>query len=365
MKIRRAECEVVETKPGVRLATRYGELPDKRAHVFVHLQTDGFEGWGEATPLTWFTGETSATITSILTELWLPRLIGRPVHDVDALLRELARGVPHNPSAMAAIDMAVHDLRARSVRLPLHELLGGHGATSLRRTYPLGIDDLDATIAEAKEWVQRGYTTLKMKIGSPVEESRDRVAAVREAVGTGVRIRVDANAGYDLGTARRAARMLAPFDLELFEQPVSAHDIDAWRALRRSTDIPLMADESLRTLSDALVLVGERLVDHLLIKLIKTGGIRNAVRIAGIAEAAGVDCIISTPFDTQIGAAAALHTAFAIGSTERAHDLPPNPIETSAGFGWVGRPRGIGIGVSGVAGASEVSWLSESERASA
>jgi L-alanine-DL-glutamate epimerase-like enolase superfamily enzyme len=363
MKILRAHCEVRETEAGVRLATRYGELPDKRPHVFVHLETERFSGCGEATPLTWFTGETSSTIASILTEQWLPRVVGRRAHDVDSMLRELARGVPHNSSAMAAIDAAVHDLRARSVGLPLHEFLGGHGATVLRRTYPLGIGDIDSVVSEAREWVERGYTTLKMKIGLPVEESRDRVAAVREAVGTGVRIRVDANAGYDLRTARRAVRMLAPYDLELFEQPVPAHDIGAWRSLRRITDIPLMADESLRTLADALALVSERLVDHLLIKLIKTGGVRNAVRIAGIAEAAGVDCIVSTPFDTEVGAAAAAHTAFAIGSLERAHDLPPHPIESTAPVGWIGRPEGVGIGVDALADPSEVSWAGESRGA--
>lgn len=362
MKIRNARCELVETEPGVRLATRYGDPPDTRSHVFVHLQADDVEGWGEATPLTWFTGETGATVATILTDHWLPLLVGRHIHEVGALLPELARVAPYNSSALAAIDGAVHDLRARSVGLPLYQLLGGHGATSLRRVYPLGIGDLDATVAEAKQWVRRGYTTLKMKIGSPVEDSRDRVAAVRAAVGPAVCIRVDANAGYDLRTARRAARVLAPYDLEMFEQPVPAHDIDAWRALRRSTDVPLMADESLCTLSDALVLVGERLVDHLLIKLIKTGGIATAVKIAGIAEAADVDCIVSTPFDTQVGAAAALHTAFAIGSTERAHDLPPNPVEAPAEVGQIGQPRGVGIGVEGVADPREVSWAEESER---
>lgn len=360
MKVSKADVEIVETSAGVRLATRYGAPPERRTHVLVRLEAEGLEGWGEASPLTWFTGETTETVATILRNRWLPLIIGAHVHHVDALLATLAADLPYNSSAMAAIDMAVHDLRARATGLPLFELLGGHGAETLRRTLPLGIGDVDDTVREAQRWVAAGYTTLKMKIGFPVEDSCRQVATVREAVGENVRIRVDANAGYDLASARRAVELLAPLDIEIVEQPLPADDFDGWRALRASTSLRLMADESLRTPAHALKLVSERVVDVLLIKLIKTGGIRRAAKIAGIAEAAGVECIVSTPFDTEIGAAAALHTAFAIGSLVHSHDLPPHPVEAAAATGWIGQPAGPGIGVHGP-DVAEVSWAAEAD----
>lgn len=361
MRVTTADVEIVETAAGVKLATRYGAPPEKRTHVVVRLEADGVVGWGEASPLHWFTGETTETVATVLRDRWLPLVVGTPVHHVEAVLATLAADLPYNSSSMAAVDMALHDLRARAVGLPLYELLGGHGAETLRRTFPLGIGAAEDTVQEAQRWVSTGYTTLKMKIGFPVEDSVRRVAAVREAVGDAVRIRVDANAAYDLASARTAVNLLEPLGIELVEQPLPADDFRGWRELRAATSLPLMADESLRTPAHALQLVSDRVVDFLLIKLIKTGGIRRAMKIAAIAEAAGVECIVSTPFDTEIGAAAAMHTAFTVGSLDRSHDLPPHPIEGPAATGWIGRPQGAGIGVIGPE-APEVSWAGEAER---
>jgi L-alanine-DL-glutamate epimerase-like enolase superfamily enzyme len=183
----------------------------------------------------------------------------------------------------------------------------------------------------------------------------DRVAAVRGAVGSDVRLRVDANAAYTLAEARTLLRALIPVGLELAEQPIAAGDLEAWRALRRAVDVPLMADESCHAPQDALSLVREHLVDFVVIKLIKTGGIEGARRIAAITDAAGVGCVLSTPFDTPVGCAAAVHVAFAVGAEGHAHDLPPSPVETALVPGRVARPRGPGLGVAGLS-TVEVSW---------
>ncbi len=354
MKIVGGRTHLVETAPGIRLATSYGPPPARRGHVFVELTADdGTVGWGEATPLPFFSGETPETVQVVLDRHLLPAVVGEDPWDVPRLHQRLAEPVAANTAARAAIDVACHDLQARAAGLPLYKLLGASGADSLPRTYALGLGAADAP-AEARRWVARGYTTLKMKVGGGVAADVERVAAVRAAVGPGVRIRVDANAGYSLAAARTLLRALAPLDIELAEQPV-APDLAAWRALRRATDLPLGADESVYSPADALALVGERLVDFLVIKLVKTGGIAGARRIAAIAEAAGVGCILSTPFDTPVGAAAATHLAFAVGSVDRAHDLPPSPVEGPAPPGRIGRPAGPGLGVAGRQD-HEVTW---------
>jgi L-alanine-DL-glutamate epimerase-like enolase superfamily enzyme len=361
MKIGSARAHLVETEPGIRLTTSYGPPPDRRGHVFVEITgDDGTVGWGEATPLPFFTGETPETVQLVLERHLLPPLVGEDPWDLPRLHRRLGQRVAGNAAARAAIDVACHDLQARAAGLPLYKLLGTHGAETLPRTYVLSLGGRADAVAEAKAWVGRGYRTLKMKVGGGVAADVERVAAVRDAVGAVVRIRVDANAGYTLREARELLRALAPLGIELAEQPIAAHDLDGWRQLRRATDLPLMADESLYTPADALALVGGRLVDFLVIKLIKTGGIHDARRIAAIAQTAGVECILSTPFDTPIGAAAAIHTAFAVGSLEHAHDLPPSGIEAAAPPGRIGRPRGPGLGIAGVQ-TEEVSWRREAE----
>ncbi|MDQ4078129.1 MAG: dipeptide epimerase [Chloroflexota bacterium] len=359
MQITGFRCHLIETPAGIRLSSSYGASPTMRGHVQVQLLTDeGIEGWGEASPLTWFTGETPETIKEILESHWLSLLIGEDPHDIPKIHRKLSQDLAANSSARAAIDMALHDLCARAADLPLYKYLGSNGAPTLPRTYALGISDTATAIAEARRWVKKGYHTLKLKVGGDLGTNVERVAAVREAVGPHVRIRVDANAGYELKGARRLIRALEPFDLELVEQPLPAWDYEGWRALRRAVDVPLMADESLNSPQDALQLVKERLVDYFIIKLIKTGGIHHARHIAAIAETADVECIVSTPFDTEIGAAAVMHLAFSVGSREHAHDLPPLSVESEHTVGRIHPPRGPGLAVAGTQN-EEVSWAVE------
>lgn len=359
MRITGSRCYLVETEPGIQLATSYGTLPQRRRHVFVELTTDeGLQGWGEASPLSWFTGETPETIKTILETHWLPLLDGEDPFDLPRIHRLLSTGLAANSSARAAIDMALHDLGARAAGVPLYKYLGGQGAETLPRTYALGITDTRLAVGEAQKWVRKGYRTIKLKIGGNPDADIERVAAVREAVGPDVNIRVDANGGYDLKIARRLLRALEPYRLELVEQPLPPWDFDGWSALRDAVDIPLMADESLHTPQNALELVKRRCVDYLVIKLIKTGGIYYARQIAAIASAAGVECIVSTPFDTEIGAAAAMHLAFSIGSRDHSHDLPPLSIETGHTLGRIHPPAGPGLGIQGAL-TEEVSWASE------
>lgn len=353
------ECHLIETDAAVRLTTRYGTPGKRRGHIVVRLVTDdGSEGLGEASPLPEFTGETPETIKTVLEHHWLPLLVGEDPHHVHRLHEILSNELAANTSALAAVDIALYDLCSRAAGLPLCDYLGSLGADTLPRTCPLGIGDPVTTAAEAKRWVDRGYETVKLKIGRSPTDSRARVGAVRDAVGPDIRIRVDANAALDLAAARQTLKALEPFSLELAEQPLPAWDRQGWGALRESVETPLMADESVHSPRDALELVRDRSVDFLLIKLVKSGGIHRACQIATIAEAVGVHCVVSTPFDTEVAAAAAMHVAFSVGSREHAHDLIPCEAESNRTPGCVHRPRRSGIGVYKVPD-TEPSWTGE------
>jgi L-alanine-DL-glutamate epimerase-like enolase superfamily enzyme len=353
------KCHLVETPTGIELSTSYGAPPPTRRHVVVELMTDeGVTGWGEASPLSWFTGETPETVAEILQSHWLPLLKGEDPFHIPKIHAILGKEMAANSSARAAIDVALHDICARVAGVPLYKYLGGHGAESLARTYALGISDIGVAVEQAKEWVGRGYGTLKMKIGGGPQRDVERVAAVRDAVGPDVNIRVDANNGYDLKNARQVILGLEPYDIEMVEQPLPTWDYDGWSELRRSVDVPLMADESLHSPHSALDLVKRRCVDYVVVKLIKTGGIYRAKQVAAICAAADVECIVSTPFDTEIGGAAALHVAFSIGSQEHSHDLPPMHVETAHSKGRIHPPQGPGLGTEGLSEV-EVSWALE------
>lgn len=359
MRVTGFACEVLETDAGISLSTSWGAPPARRRHVLVRLSTDdGLTGFGEATPLPRFTGETVDTIRAVLEREWLPMVVGRDPHDLPAIHAELSEILPGNTSARAAVDVALHDILAQAEGVPLYKRLGHHGQAELRRTYAIGVGPIDSVVAEAVEWCARGYGTIKLKVGTDAREDVERVLEVRAAIPPETRLRIDANAGYDLKAALWVLRKLEGADIELAEQLTPAHDVEAWRAVRARSPIPLMADESLQSAADAFELAAGRLADYVVIKLIKTGGISNAQRIAAIAATAGIECIVSTPFDTLVGAAAAMHVAFALGSADHSHDIPPLPIEGDQRRGYISAPVGPGLGVTTIT-PEEASWAAE------
>jgi L-alanine-DL-glutamate epimerase-like enolase superfamily enzyme len=213
-------------------------------------------------------------------------------------------------------------------RLPVHRLLGGAHRTTLDLAEAIGIQNPEHTVAEARRLVALGFRTLKLKIG--VEPDRDTAAvrAVRQAVGDGVRIRIDANQGYTSQTAIRVLRRIIDCDLEYVEQPVPAWDLEGLASIRRAVPVRVLADESLHSPRDALELIRRQACDLFGIKLIKTAGLYPARLIAATGEQAGIDTVVISPWESEIGLAAGAHLASALVSARPAQEL--TPIEGSA-----------------------------------
>lgn len=320
--ITNAVARIIQRPPPALLGTSYGEPLDAlREHVIVSVTDDGgHTGYGEASPLPFFTGETAQSIALRLRETYLPLLIGRSPFELLALHAALDR-LPGNSSAKAAIDIALYDLQGKLLGRPVTDLLGGPMRERVAVTYPIGIRSVAEAVAEAERAVERGIRTLKLKIGRDPAADVERVLAVRSAVGAGVRIRIDANAGYTVPVITRLIDQLALAELEYVEQPVAAWDFAGLAAVRRQTGVPVMADESLHTLRDATCLIELGAADVFAIKLIKTGGLTRARAIAALAAAHRVDVVVISPFETQIGAAAGLALAVSAETGERAHEL--------------------------------------------
>jgi muconate cycloisomerase len=192
--------------------------------VFVRIETrDGVIGWGEAACLggpTW-SEESAESISATLERYVLPWLVGRDAAQLETLRLEMGKRVQGNPFARAAVEMALWDLNGRALGVPVHRLLGGRVRDRVPLSWSLAVSNPDAELAEAREKVDKGHRIFKIKTAAhPVAEDVARVRAIREAVGPDVRLRVDANQGWDRPTALRAIRAMEPYDLDFVEQPV-------------------------------------------------------------------------------------------------------------------------------------------------
>lgn len=280
----------------------------------VELRTDdGRVGLGAASPEPYVTGESNADCHAALAEDGLQWLLGRDIRTLPALCRELAQHTPHQPAARAAVDIALHDLYAQSLGLPLVEILGrAHDA--LPTSITIGIKSVEATLEEAGEYLGRGFRVLKVKLGHSLEEDLERLQRLRERIGAQVAIRVDPNQGYSVADVGRFVTATAALDIEFLEQPIAA-DADL-RELPAEVRRRLAADESLLNEADALRLAApEPACGIFNIKLMKCGGVRPARRIAAIAESAGVELMWGCMDESVVSISAALHAALASPAT--------------------------------------------------
>ncbi len=268
--------------------------------------TDGRVGIGEAVPTPQITGETRASIVAAVGGPLGDAVVGRRVDEIDAALEGMSRAIVGNASAKAAVDVAFHDLWARSLDAPLHRLLGG-ARKELVTDVTVSLAPPDVMADAASRRVDDGFSVLKVKLGGPAALDLARVAAVRARVGDLVRIRVDANQSWD---AKGSVALIRRFEdaglgIELVEQPVPARDLDALAYVTASVETPVMADESCFSPADVVELVRRRAADAINVKLMKSGGIRPALAMLAAARAAGIECSVGSMMEANISATAA------------------------------------------------------------
>ncbi|HTG11246.1 MAG TPA: muconate/chloromuconate family cycloisomerase, partial [Candidatus Eisenbacteria bacterium] len=303
------------------------DIPVKRPHkmsfttletvnfVFVRLETsDGHVGWGEAACLggpTW--SEESAESVAVTIERYIaPWLVGRDPTAIEALRIEMATRVQGNPFARAAVEMALWDLAGRALGVPVHRLLGGRVRDRVPLSWSLAVADSEAELEEAQAKVALGHRIFKIKTAAgSLADDVLRVRRLREALGPGVSLRVDANQGWDRPTALQAVRALEPYGLDFIEQPVPRWDLEGLAMIAQRSAVPIMADEACFTPHDALALARLGSISILSLKLTKSGGLLGSLAIARIAEAAGMGCYVGCMIETSLGTAAYLQLALA------------------------------------------------------
>src|SRR3989454_681927 len=207
----------------------------------------GAVGLGNIDPSPGYSAETIEESLSALRGKLAPGVIGADAANIHALNALLDKATPGFLDAKAAIEMACVDLTARALGVPVYAYLGGAVKERLSFNAWIGILPPGEAAAEARKWLDRGFRSAKIKVGGGIEADRDRVKAVREAVGGAMALRIDANAGYDADTAIRLARLVQPCELQLFEQPGPADDLAGMARVRREAGgVPPMAAGSVR-----------------------------------------------------------------------------------------------------------------------
>ena len=279
--------------------------------VLVRVMADSGEcGYGEAPPTAVITGETIGSIRTAIDEIIAPTLKGMEIENIDGIMHRLEKCMVKNTSAKAAVDMAVYDLYAKACGKPLYQLLGG-SKKQLETDLTISVNPIDEMVRDSLEAVSRGFRILKVKVGKGDQGDVDRMIAIRQAVGKSIVLRVDANQGWEAKQAVRLIRAMEDAGVapELVEQPVKAHDLDGMRLITASVETPVLADESLFDAKDALTLLQTHAADLLNIKLMKTGGIWQALKICSIAEIYGVECMLGCMLESKLAVSAAVHLA--------------------------------------------------------
>ena len=285
--------------------------------IIVKIVTDyGVIGWGESSPSERVTGETAETVIKILDKI-APKLIGlcplRIEQDVE-VMDSIAEG---NPAAKAAVDIALHDILGKTGHKPLFMLMGGY-RTEVLTDITLGIKSPKEMAEDAVKAVNKGFKALKVKVGVDPIEDVERIKMIRDTVGSDMQIRIDANQGWTPRQALEALNKMKKFNIQFAEQPVPAEDLKGLVEVRKNSPIPIMADESVHSPEDALRLIQAEAVDFINIKLMKSGGILKGRKIAAIAEAAGIPCMIGCMGESGIGIAAGAHLAAAVKNIQYA-----------------------------------------------
>lgn len=314
MKITRIEAipVCVPLKKGMTTKTAHGEHVDS-PYVIVKVHTDaGIVGFGEATLAPRWSGETQAGCLAAIQQLIEPALIGKDPTQINPLRQIIDRVLKLNPFTKCAVEIALWDIAGKAVGKPVHQLLGGKLRGEIPIKLVIGAFPPEHVKRLADQFLNWGVTCLKVKTGITAAEDIARVKLVRDIAEEKIPITIDSNCGWSLSTAKSVLAEMERLGVTLAEQPIPPGDPLAMAEVRRSTSIPIMADESVFSLSEAWGLCINHAADVLSVYPGKHGGIGGTLEIANLAKAAGLSCSIGSNLELGIGTAAMLQVAAAM-----------------------------------------------------
>jgi o-succinylbenzoate synthase len=315
---------------------------------------DGSVGYGEGAPTPVITGETMGSMIAAI-EYIKPFILGLEIEDFTTILNNIQTRILKNTTAKSSLEIALYDLKAKSVRQPLYKMLGGT-QTKFRTDITISMGETNKMISDSLIAVNLGYNTLKIKIGDNPKKDVERIVAIYHALDGNISLRLDANQGW---TAQESVVLLHALEeqdiiAEFIEQPVAADDIEGLKYIKERVQTPLLADESIFSVKDARKLLELQAIDYVNIKLAKTAGITQALELADLSKSFGVKCMIGCMLEGPISVAAGVHVASAKADVITMLDLDAvsllasHPVNTSIVFNEseIILSEDIGLGVS-------------------
>lgn len=352
----------VPLKPDYQMISALGSH-DASHYVIVRVDTDaGIHGAGEATVMPRWSGETAWSAAALIDHYLTPALLGHDPRDIDSIASTMDRIAVGNWFAKSAIEMACWDISGKAAEQPVYELLGGAvRSREIACRFSMGAYSAERAAERAKELVEQGFRTLKVKVGTGVKDDIDRVLAVRSAAPPEIDIVIDANCGYSTADqAIEAAQAMAAADVKLFEQPTPRDDFQAMADVRRGVPIAVMGDDACFDLNHAKLCQRFDACDVISVYPGKNGGIQKSQRIVEYCESEGIACSIGSNLELDIAAAAMCHLVISqrnmnierypgdiLGPAYHALSLVKNPLDIRGPA--ITTPSSPGLGV-------EVDW---------
>ena len=297
--------------------------------VIVLVHTDeGITGLGEVSCTPVWSGEDYRSAIRIIETYIAPALIGEDPRAIEAIGLKLKKAIANNPFTKAGVETACWDILGKAAGLPLYRLLGGPVRNHVTTKFSVTGMPADIAAEVALGAVEQGFRAMKVKVGVEPDADVARVRAVREAIGPDVYLGVDANGGWSPGQAATTIPRLLEYDLKFVEQPVPALDMAWMTDVRARTPLPIIADESLYSVQDAMALARSGAADVFSIYIGKGGGVNAARKVAAIAEGSGLTCTIGSNLEMGIGMAAMIHLGMALPAI----DSPNFPCDILSNF---------------------------------
>ncbi|GAC1409738.1 MAG: L-Ala-D/L-Glu epimerase [Burkholderiaceae bacterium] len=314
---------------------------------------DGSIGLGNIDPSPGYSVETIERSLAVIRDELAPLMFGRDAGNPHQLMQAMDKVRSGYLDAKAAIEMACIDLLSRRLGIPVHQYLGGAVVDTVRFNAWIGIVSPDEAATEARKWFDRGFRSAKVKVGGSIIADRDRLMAVREAVGPKMALRADANAGYSVDQAIALGRLLEPVGMQLLEQPVADHDLSGMAKVRQAIGIPVMADESITDYASLIAVIRAGCADIVKLKVMKQGGFLTCRRMLETATAAGMKVVIGHGFGLGVNTVAEIMLACTstnvleglecVGPLKTADDIVKVKLDLTAGH--IAVPGGKGLGI--------------------
>jgi muconate cycloisomerase len=297
---------------------------------------------------------TGPELAAAIRERIAPAVIGHDPTNVNRMVELMDKLTPTQPGAGAAVEMACVELASRQCGVPIYTYLGGAVQDHVQFNAWIGMLPPDEAAAEAVRWLKAGFRSTKIKVGSGIEADRDRIEAVRAAVGNAMKLRIDANCQYDADTSLKLCRLIKPFDLQLFEQPVAKDDLAGMARVRREGGIPVMADESVSDHASLVAVIKADAADYVKFGIKQAGGILRAARMLATAEAARIPVVIGHGFGLDPSTLAEIMLAASsrnvlpglecVGPLKVTDTVATTRLDISSGS--LPLPQGPGLGIS-------------------